>query len=135
MQNAFLTCTPLVAYTSTADARAQSDSNLLKLWVSKIPMEIDILAEEIDPSAKERPLWSALLMEIERGRIKTLVVPSLFHIAGADVVTLAKVLTFLKANRVTLKTLTELIDSRRDSKSDILLKFIESTNPTTQGCA
>lgn len=135
MQNSFNTCTPLVAYTSAAGACAQSDANLLKLWVSKIPMEIDIFAEEIDPLAKERPLWSALLMEVERGRIKTLVVPSLFHIAGADVVVLAKVLTFLKANRVTLKTLTELVDSRRDSKSDILLKFIESTNPTTQGCA
>jgi len=88
---------------------------------------MEILAEEIHPSEHHRPLWMEILEQIERGTLTTLIVPSLFHIAGDDFISLAKFLTFLKAHGVTLKSLAEVIDSRRDSKHEIILRLVQDT--------
>jgi hypothetical protein len=54
-------------------------------------------------------------------------VPSLFHIAGDDFIALSKFLTFLKVHHVTLKSIVEVIDSRRDSATEVVLRLIKDT--------
>lgn len=126
----------IIGYASLAASGGQTDLDLLRQWCMKVPTETEILAEEIHPNEKQRPMWLEILNQIKLGTVTTLVVPSLFHIAGDDVVSLFKVLTFLKTHDVTLKSLAELIDSRRDSKNDVIVKFFESSKQlATEGCA
>ena len=117
---------PIVAYTCSSPS-LNSDLDFLRSWCDKIPIEIDIFTEEAHPSDPNRPVWSDLLTEIERGNITTLVVPSLFHISGDDYISLSKFLVFLKKHGGTLKSLTEVIDSRRESRNDIILRLIHDT--------
>lgn len=125
--------TPIVAYASmvTSNPNHKCDLKLLRRWCSRVPGQMDILAEEIHPTDDHRPLWSEILALIERGAITTLVVPSLFHVAGDDFVALSKFLVFLKARGVTLKSLTEVIDSRRASQHEIILKLVEDYGNTS----
>jgi Resolvase, N terminal domain len=125
----FFSPTPVVAYASIAASNLDNDNdlNLLRRWCARVPIEMEILAEEIHPSEHHRPLWMEILEHIERGNIATLVVPSLYHIAGGDYIALSKFLVFLKAHDVTLKSLTEVIDSRRESKNEIIFRLIQDT--------
>jgi len=125
----------VVAYASIANSDIDNDHDLklLKAWCKKVPIEIETLAEEIHPSEPSRPLWSEVLQKIERRAITTLVVPSLFHIAGDDFITLSKFLIFLKAHGVALKSLAEVIDSRRVSQNDIVLRLVLNTRKTAGG--
>lgn len=120
---------PVVAYASMAvpSVSEESDFEFLRRWVAKIPFEIEILAEEIHPTESHRPLWSEIMAGIESGAIKTLIVPSVFHIAGTDYIRLANFLTFLKVHRVTLKSIVDVVDSRRESKTDIILRLMQNT--------
>lgn len=120
---------PVVAYASMAvpSVSEESDFDFLRRWVAKTPFEIEILAEEFHPSEHQRPLWSEIMSGIEAGAITTLIVPSLFHIAGTDFIALANFLTFLKVHRVTLKSIVDVIDSRRDSKTEIILRLTQDT--------
>lgn len=72
-------------------------------------------------------MWSEILNQIERKEVSTLVVPSLFHVAGDDLIGLSKFLIFLKAHGVTLKSLTEVIDSRRVFHHEIILRLVHDT--------
>lgn len=120
---------PVVAYASMAvpSVSEESDFDFLRRWVAKIPFEIEILAEEIHPTETQRPLWNEIMAGIESGAITTLIVPSLFHIAGTDFIALANFLTFLKVHRVTLRSIVDIIDSRRDSKTEIILRLMQDT--------
>ncbi len=125
----FMASSPVVAYASLVISTqgAESDFEFLRRWCSKVPVELEILADDVHPSAPDRQFWKDLLNEIERGAITTLIVPSLFHIAGDDFIALSKFLTFLKMHRVTLKSIVELVDSRRDSRTEIVLQLINDT--------
>lgn len=129
MPNRPYSISPIVAYASLAVPSSDQtrDLELLRRWCSRFLVEIEVLAEEIPPSAEHRPLWFEILEQIARGNITTLIVPSLFHIAGADFIALSKVLTLLKAHGVTLKSLGEVIDSRRNSNHEIVLRLVENT--------
>lgn len=125
----FIARCPIVAYASMviSTKSGESDFEFLRRWCAKLPIDLEILADDVHPSAKERPFWMDLMNEIERGAISTLVVPSLFHIAGDDYIALSRLLTFLKTHRVTLKSLVEVIDSGRDSKTDIIMRSVQET--------
>ncbi len=120
---------PVVAYASIANSNLNRDCDLdlLRRWCARVPIEIEILAEEIHPCDSHRPLWNIVLDQIEREAITTLVVPSLFHITGDDYIALSKFLIFLKAHGVTLKSLAEVVDSRRNSNHEIILRMIQDS--------
>lgn len=134
MPSHFIAHMPMVAYASIAKSNPNhgGDFKLLRRWCHRVPFQMDLLAEEYHPSESHRPLWSEILSEIERGAITTLVVPSLFHVAGDDFISLSKVLTFLKIHGVTLKSLTEVIDSRRDSRNEIILRLVDDTRKQSE---
>ena len=127
----------LVAYASMAvsNSTQESDFEFLQSWCRRIPIEMDLLAEDVHPTAVVRPFWNEILKGIESGSITTLIVPSLFHIAGEDFISLSKFLVFLKAHRVALKSLIEVIDSRRDSNNDIVLRLIQNVGSSAPGRA
>lgn len=116
---------PVVGYSSLAVR--DSGYSKLQRYFKKIPIQTDIVAEEVHPSQDYRPVWREVLELVERQAITALVVPSLFHVAGADVIGLVKVLNFLKAKGVRLKSLTEVIDSSRVSQREIVLRLVRDT--------
>jgi DNA invertase Pin-like site-specific DNA recombinase len=133
----FLNYTPVVAYASLdhSNLNKDLDLDLLRKWSLRTPFKLDVVAEEVDPTSEHRPLWSEILEEIERGGIHTLVVPSLFHVAGYDLIALSKTLTFLKMHHVTLKSLSEVIDSRRSPRHDIIVALRDSISQMSQEIA
>jgi len=119
----------MLAYASIAASNPnhESDLDLLRRWCCRIPVETEILAEEVHPSEHHRPLWNQVLAQIEQGTLTMLIVPSLFHIAGEDYIALSKALIFLRAHGVTIKSISEIIDSRRDSNHEIIMRLVQDT--------
>jgi DNA invertase Pin-like site-specific DNA recombinase len=116
---------PIVGYASLATAHSADDLELLNSWCRQLSGESEILAEEILPSSLKRPLWQKIMTQIELGTVKTVIVPSLFHLAGGNVIALSHLLSFFDVHGVILKSLAEVIDSRKISKNDIVLQLIE----------
>lgn len=123
----FCSYSPIVGYASLA----LRDSGLFKLqsYFQKIPFETDIAAEDLHPRQDYRPLWSEVLELIERQAITTLVVPSLFHIAGDDFNLLRDVLKLMRIQGVRLKSLSEWVDNSRQPDNEILAGFIKKGLP------
>jgi DNA invertase Pin-like site-specific DNA recombinase len=109
---------PVVGYASLALGQSGFDS--LYEFCQEMPFPTDLLAEDSSPSATHRPMWNEVLDLIEQKAVTTLVVPSLLHIAEGDARVLSIFLHLLRKYGVTLKSLEERIDSRRDSKAEIL---------------
>jgi DNA invertase Pin-like site-specific DNA recombinase len=116
---------PTVGYASLATARSADALDLLNSWCRQLSGESEILAEEILPTELNRPLWNKIMIQIELGTVKTVIVPSLFHLAGGNMIALSHLLSFFDVHGVNLKSLAEVIDSRRISKNDIVLQLIE----------
>jgi hypothetical protein len=84
-----------------------------------------VLIEAVHPSEIDRPVWATIKRQIEAGEVTTLVVPSLYHIAGNDFVGLSKILDFLKQHKVALKALKDVVDTRGISGPALIAKFYQ----------
>lgn len=73
-----------------------------------LDQEVDIYAEEAHPEDFKRPMFQMVLDKIQKNEVKTLIVPSLYHLAGDDTALLNKILNLTKRNHVELITLSNL---------------------------
>jgi len=122
---------PIVAYVSLGIESDKSVLSSIQDYCHETKVETEIFAEKALPHKKDRPLWQKVLELIEREEVSMLVVPKLTHIAGNNSKSLSAFLTFLKIKGVRLKSLTERVDSQRDSRAEILLKLKDSDKPVS----
>lgn len=73
-----------------------------------LDLDVDIYAEEAHPEDFKRPMFQMVLDKIQKNEVKTLIVPSLYHLAGDDTALLNKILYLIKRNHVELITLSNL---------------------------
>jgi DNA invertase Pin-like site-specific DNA recombinase len=121
-------CSHVIGYASLSKSPRTGlrDFQWLRNYTMKIPALVELLAEEVHPSSLNRPMWNEVLTSIEGGHVKLLIVPSLFHIAACDIGAMSDVLAFLTMHGVHLKSLKEGIDSRRQTRSEIMMTFKQS---------
>ncbi len=112
----------VVAYASlSAEARRSgSDLECLSRFTMKIPGEVDIMAEDVHPSERLRPLWNVILDLIEHRLVRTVIVSSLYDIAGNNVHRLSHFLCLAGVHHVRVWMVKEGLDSFRDTKCEIL---------------
>lgn len=123
------------AFVSPSDPRSRSDLDLLRHWCAGCRDFVEILTEEVHPRERGSKIWSEVLCRIESGGIKTLIVPSLFHIVGNDFIALSKFLTYLKTKGARIRSIREFIESDRYPHQDIVANFYQAVVANTAlGC-
>ena len=122
----FHTANPHVAYCSTSETHwnlGRLSYQRLESYCKKSRHPIEILAEKIRPELGRRPRWEELLSRIKANDVKTLVVPNLFHIAGADVALLSAFLRLIEIHGVNLININS-VDPKPLSRSQVIIQFV-----------
>jgi hypothetical protein len=99
---------------------SEGDHALLNEFCLSLNGNSEIFAEEISSEAGNRPMWTALLRDLDCSVHTEVVVPSLFHIAGTNIKKAREFFKFTQACGVRVRCLREQFDTDEDSVEAML---------------
>lgn len=123
MSSSLIFSSRVIAYVpmSLKDPDEVSDLKKVKEYCAKLPMKVEIFAEEIHPDKSRRPLFEKLYHLIRYGDVSLLIVPSMNNVVANTQQDRKHFLDFLEQHQVKLWVLNREIRPSGLSKLSALI--------------